>query len=78
MKQPLAGAINLVPRVVHPFQSIIAFKQVDIFAAGEFATLNRTEPRAHRGKADFNSIRLKAAGELEDERPYTADRIGCH
>ena len=61
VEQPLAGAIDIIPGIVHPFQAIIAFKKPKIFQARDLLMLSGSKSRAHSGEEDLDAVRLERA-----------------
>ena len=78
LQQPIAGTINIVPWILHPFEPVRAFEQAYIFAHDDFVILLATETPAHAGESDLDSVRLKRTRKLERIRPYTSDWIDGH
>src|SRR5215216_4827036 len=78
LQQPIAGAIDVVPRIIHPFELVGAFKQPHVLAFEYLLVLLATEARAHAGQCDFNPVRLESTCKLECVSPHTADWIGSH
>src|SRR6266480_2862013 len=54
LQQPIAGTINIVPRILHPFEPVRAFEQAHIFARDHLVILLATETRAHSTAARPN------------------------
>src|SRR5437762_12251462 len=78
LQQPIAGTINILPRIIHPFEPVRAFEQAHIFAPDDLLILLATETLAHAGESDLDSVRLKRTRKLERIRPYAADWIDGH
>ena len=78
VEQPFARAIDVLPRLIHPFQSVIAFKNPQILSTSDFAMLLRSKPRAHGGDNDLDSVWLKRTRQFKRKGPDAADGIGCH
>ena len=77
-QQPITGAVDIVPWLIHPFQPVCAFEQLHVFASKDIFMLFACEMPAHAGQCNFNSVRLKGARQIERIRPYAADRIDRH
>src|SRR5438552_18587069 len=75
LQQPIAGTINIVPRILHPFEPVRAFDQAYIFPHDDFVILLATETSGHAGETDLDSAPLKRTRKLERVSPNTSDWI---
>ncbi len=78
LKQPFPRLIDLLPRIVHPLQAVVAFKQLDVLQGLDGAALRRCEAFTHRRQPERNARGTKRLDQIEGKRPNAANRISRH
>jgi hypothetical protein len=78
LQQPLAGAIDIVPRVVHPFERVIALDDLDVGEGGNLPPLSSGEALAHRDDHELVTARGECSCQLHRIGPDSADGVGGH
>ncbi len=77
-KKPIAGTLDVVPRILHPLELETAFKNLNVGKAVNLPPLGGRDRSAHGCQRDLDAVRSQTSNQIETIRPNSADRIGGH
>ena len=75
LQQPIPRAPNVLPRVLHPLQAVLALVDVNVVERLDLRPLVRPQRRPHGRQRDLDAVRAQRPRQLERVGPHAADRV---